>query len=105
MHPRFLDNIGDKLLGLIIGLLSLAIITCASSLWKLSSTVEVHEVRLQAIESRYAQVKDLKNMELIAGSGITTLKESLEKLSDKQDRIYEKLEKKIDENIIYRRRD
>ena len=92
---KILHSIGEKFLQIIASLLAAAIVACISIMWRLSSTVENHEVRIQSIESRYAQTKDLKNMELIALGAketVAELKRAVEKFGDKLDRAIEREE-------------
>ena len=90
---KILHAVGDKILQILASLLAAAIIACISIMWRLSSTVENHEIRLQSIEAKYVSIDKMKNIELIANQAKDTvieLKHVIEKLGDKIDHISER---------------
>lgn len=91
LMQKIISLIGEKLLHLIFTLLIAAITGCVTILWRLSGTVENHEVRLQAIESRYAQTKDLKNIELIADKSFAGISHQMDRMNERFDRLYEQV--------------
>ena len=92
MH-KVLNVVGEKFLQIIATLLASAIVAGVSIMWRLSSMVENHEVRLQSIEAKYVSIDKMKNMELIAISAkdaVVELKHMIEKFGDKLDRVVER---------------